>query len=144
MAAATSAKSSSGGRPSSGGGTAAKTSAVKRGRAAKGAATTASAKKEDLRSRVEKLERANVTLRTKNKELRIVAVAAAEQVDALTLALAKSERSADRQTQREAPAKALETRDLARPSRGKRKALEVAAEGNSNGSQDLGAEMSAD
>jgi hypothetical protein len=96
------------------------------------AATRASAKatvsalpsnKEELRARVEKLERANATLRAKNKELRLVSVEAAEQVDALTLQLAGIERRAVRQGRHEAPAETVATREITRPARGaKRKA----------------------
>jgi hypothetical protein len=89
---------------------------------AKAPAVTASVSKEELRARVEKLERANATLRVKNKELRIVAVEAAEQVDALTLQLANSERRAGRSMRHEAPADAVETREIVRAGRGKRKA----------------------
>jgi hypothetical protein len=91
MARAASARTKRVGRPSSGRSAATKMTAAKQRPAPKVPVVTASASKEELRARVEKLERANATLRVKNKELRIVAVEAAEQVDALTLQLAKSE-----------------------------------------------------
>jgi hypothetical protein len=77
---------------------------------------------------VEKLERANATLRVKNKELRLVAVEAAEQLDALTLQLASSERRAVRQGRHEAPAEAVATREITRPTRAKRNARARASE----------------
>lgn len=52
--------------------------------------------KEELRARIEKLERANSTLRMKNKELRLAYVEAAEKVDALTVQLEAAERRAGR------------------------------------------------
>jgi hypothetical protein len=121
MARATSARTKRVGRPSSGRSAATKTTTAKQRPAPKVPVVTASASKEELRARVEKLERANATLRVKNKELRIVAVEAAEQVDALTLQLANSERRAGRQARHEAPADAVETREIVRASRGKRK-----------------------
>ena len=57
--------------------------------------------KDDLRARIEKLERANATLRAKNKELRFAHVEAAEQLDELTLRLEAAERRAGRQTRAE-------------------------------------------
>ncbi len=104
------------------------------------AVAAASASKEELRARVEKLERANATLRIKNKELRIVAVEAAEQVDALTLQLANSGRSSGRQTRGEAPADAPANREIARPGRGKRKARGAAAEETDPDDQDVSGE----
>jgi hypothetical protein len=86
------------GRPSIKRRSAAKPNAVRQGGAAKVPAMAGSATKEELRARVEKLERANVTLRKKNKELRSVALETAKQVDGLTLQLAKSERQDGRQT----------------------------------------------
>jgi hypothetical protein len=136
MARATIAKTKSVGRPPSGRSTAAKTTALKPRGAPKAPAMTASASKEELRARVEKLERANATLRVKNKELRIVAVEAAEQVDALTQQLANSERRAGRQARHEAPAEAVETREILRPARGKRKARAAAAEQNGHDDQE--------
>ncbi|GAB0116393.1 hypothetical protein [Acidisoma sp. 7E03] len=56
------------------------------------------ASKEDLRARIEKLERANSTLRMKNKDLRLAYVEAAEKVDALTMQLETLERRAARGT----------------------------------------------
>jgi hypothetical protein len=129
MARATLNKAKAAGRHASGRATATKISVVKQRAAAKLPVATGSTSKEELRSRVEKLERANATLRVKNKELRIVAVEAAEQVDMLTLQLANMERRAGRQTRHEAPAEALETRDMVRPGRAKRKARSVAANG---------------
>jgi hypothetical protein len=79
-------------------GPAAKPNAVLQGGAGKVPAMAGSATKEELRARVEKLERANAMLRKKNKELRSVALETAEQVDALTLQLAKSDRQGGRQT----------------------------------------------
>ncbi len=67
----------------------------------KTAASSPAASKDDLRARVEKLERANATLRTKNKDLRLAHVAAAEQVEALTLKLESLERRAERQARQE-------------------------------------------
>jgi hypothetical protein len=95
---------------------------------AKAPAAAAPSSKEELRARVEKLERANATLRVKNKELRLVAVEAAEQVDALTLQLASSERRAVRQGRHEAPAEAVATREITRPTRAKRKARAASSE----------------
>jgi hypothetical protein len=92
------------------------------------AAAASPASKEELRARVEKLERANATLRVKNKELRLVAVEAAEQVDALTLQLASSERRAVRHGRHEAPAEAVATREITRPTRAKRKARSTSSE----------------
>jgi hypothetical protein len=140
MVRATIAKTRTVGRPPSGRAVAAKTGAVKQRGAPKILAMTASASKEELRARVEKLERANATLRVKNKELRIVAVEAAEQVDALTLQLANSERRAGRQTRHEAPAEAVETREILRPTRGRRKARGAAAEDNGHDNHDRGGE----
>lgn len=54
--------------------------------------------KEELRARIEKLERANSTLRVKNKELRLAYVETAEKVDALTTQLEAAERRAARGT----------------------------------------------
>jgi hypothetical protein len=120
MARATIDKPKSVGRPRSGRSTA-PNSRVAPARAAKIAAAALPTSKEELRARVEKLERANATLRVKNKELRLVAVQAAEQVDALTLQLASSERRAVRQGRHEAPAEAVATREITRPTRAKRK-----------------------
>jgi len=138
MARATLAKHRAAGRPSNGRASTGKMNPVKQRAAAKPPAVTASASKEELRARVEKLERANATLRVKNKELRIVAVEAAEQVDALTLQLANSERRPGRQPRHEAPADAVETRELTRPGRTKRKARGAAHEENGHDRQDLG------
>ena len=139
MARVTLAKTSSAGRPSTGRGAAVKTSASRQRSAAKPpAVVTGSASKEELRARVEKLERANATLRVKNKELRIVAVEAAEQVDVLTMQLASSERRAGRNARHESPAEAVETREIIR--RGKRKAREFAAEGNGHDVDESGAD----
>ena len=144
MARPTLARTKSVGRPPAGRmAAAAKGSTVKQRPSQKVPAVTGSASKEELRARVEKLERANATLRIKNKELRIVAVEAAEQVDALTLQLATSERRAGRQTRHEAPAEALETREIVRPGRGKRKVREAAAEDRGADNQDHGGEHSA-
>jgi hypothetical protein len=136
MARAASARTKRVGRPSSGRSAATKMTAAKQRPAPKVPVVTASASKEELRARVEKLERANATLRVKNKELRIVAVEAAEQVDALTLQLANSERRAGRQARHEAPAEAVETREILRPGRGKRKTRGAAA--NDSGDDDHG------
>jgi hypothetical protein len=130
MARATLSKAKPVGRPPSGRSTAARMSAVKQRAVPKVAALTAAASKEELRARVEKLERANATLRVKNKELRIAAVEAAEQVDALTLQLANSERRAARQTRHDTPAEAPETRDIGRSGRGRRKARGAAENGH--------------
>ena len=65
------------------------------------AATTPAASKEDLRLRVEKLERANAMLRVKNKELRMAYVAAAEQADQLTIKLESAERRAERRARQD-------------------------------------------
>ena len=105
-------------------------------------AVTASASKEELRSRVEKLERANATLRVKNKELRTIAVDAAEQVDSLTVQLASSERRMGRQARHEAPAETLETREIVRPGRGKRKGRDGASEDRGSDNHDVGNEAS--
>jgi len=137
MARATPARTKSVGRPASGRAAAAKLSIAKQRSSAKAPTVTGSASKEELRARVEKLERANATLRVKNKELRIVAVEAAEQVDALTLQLANSERRAGRQARHEAPADALETREIVRPGRGKRKARGAAGDNGSDEDHDV-------
>jgi hypothetical protein len=139
MARATITKAKPVGRPPSGRAIAVKTGAVKQRGAPKMLAMTAAASKEELRARVEKLERANATLRVKNKELRIIAVEAAEQVDALTVQLQNSERRAGRQARHEAPAEAVETREILRPARGKRKVRAVAGEHGHDG-QDLSGE----
>jgi hypothetical protein len=110
------------GRPRNGRVSASKSRVAPARAAAKVAVPASPASKEELRARVEKLERANATLRVKNKELRLVAVEAAEQVDALTLQLASSERRAVRQGRHEAPAEAVATREITRPTRTKRKA----------------------
>jgi hypothetical protein len=91
-----------------------------------------------LRARVEKLERANATLRVKNKELRLVAVEAAEQVDALTLQLASSERRAVRLGRHEAPAEAVATREITRPIRGGRRKSRPTAEHEAEAESSLG------
>jgi hypothetical protein len=137
MARAATTKTKTVGRPPSGRGNPAKAGALKQRGAPKVVAVTAAASKEELRARVEKLERANATLRVKNKELRIVAVEAAEQVDALTLQLANSERRAGRQARHEAPAEAVATREILRPGR-KRKVREATAGEHSNDDQELG------
>ena len=139
MARATMAKAKSNGRSSTGRPVTARPVAAKqRVPASKVPAVTASASKEELRARVEKLERANATLRVKNKELRIVAVEAAEQVDALTMQLANSERRGGRQSRHEAPAEAVDTREIMRPGRGKRKAR--SAEENGHDDEEMGGE----
>ena len=141
MARATIVKSKPVGRPPSGRVASVKARPVKQRGAPKVAPVTVSASKEELRARVEKLERANATLRVKNKELRIVAVEAAEQVDALTLQLASSERRAGRNARHEAPAETVATREILRPGRGKRKARSIAAEQNGHGDEDVGGGM---
>lgn len=72
-----------------------KSAAVRRSAATPAVSATS---KEELRARVEKLERANSTLRVKNKELRLAYVEAAEKVDALTTQLEAAERRAARGT----------------------------------------------
>jgi hypothetical protein len=69
--------------------------------AAKQAAPISAVSKDDLRARIEKLERANSTLRAKNKELRLAHVEAAEQLDELTLRLEAAERRVGRQARGE-------------------------------------------
>jgi hypothetical protein len=133
MARAAIGKVKSVGRPPSGRSMSVKGGPVKQRGAAKAVPITASASKEELRARVEKLERANATLRVKNKELRIVAVESAEQVDALTLQLASSERRAGRNGRHEEPAEALTTREIVRAGRGKRKAREAAETSEDDG-----------
>ena len=142
MAGSMNAKPKSDSRSYGGRGIGGKSSSVRQGGAVKVFATTASANKEELRARVDKLERANTTLRVKNKELRSVATEAAEQVEALTLRLASGERRTGRQTQREAPAETSETRE-ARPRRSKGKARDIAAESNSPDDQELRPEVNA-
>jgi hypothetical protein len=138
-----SSKTKSVGRPSNGRATAAKIGAAKHRAAPKlPVAAAASASKEELRARVEKLERANATLRIKNKELRIVAVEAAEQVDALTVQLANSERRAGRQARQEATAETLDSREIAGTGRGKRK-VRAGAEDHDRANQDMGADAHA-
>lgn len=114
-------------------------SAVER-RAATKAAGAPATSKDELRARVEKLERANATLRMKNKELQLAAVEAAEHIDALTLQLASLERKADRQARAEAPAEAGPQREAARPARGRRKARTEGTEGESE-SETMGSEL---
>ena len=63
--------------------------------------TTPPSTKEELRLRVEKLERANAMLRVKNKELRMAYVTAAEQADQLTIKLESAERRAERRARQE-------------------------------------------
>jgi hypothetical protein len=140
MARATSDTPKSVGRPRIGRLNASKTRVAPTRAAAKLAATPAAgpASKEELRARVEKLERANATLRVKNKELRLVAVEAAEQVDALTLQLASSERRAVRQGRHEAPAEAVATREITRPTRAKRKARASSSEDDIHGDNGRG------
>jgi DNA repair exonuclease SbcCD nuclease subunit len=65
------------------------------------AAASPAASKDELRARIEKLERANATLRTKNKDLRLAHVEVSEQVEALTLKLESLERRAERQARQE-------------------------------------------
>jgi hypothetical protein len=72
----------------------------------KTAAASAAASKEELRARIEKLERANATLRVKNKELRVAFVESSEQVDSLTLRIESLERRAQRQARQDAGAPA--------------------------------------
>lgn len=122
MARATSDRIKSRGRPAAGRSAAvAKTRATGVRAAAKAPTSSAAASKDELRARVEKLERANATLRAKNKELRLVAVESAEQVDALTVRLANTERGLSRQNRHEAPAQAV-AHEIVRPARGRRKA----------------------
>jgi len=68
------------------------------------AAAASASSKDELRARIEKLERANSTLRAKNKELRFAYVEAAEKVDQLTVRLETAERKAGRQAQQETAA----------------------------------------
>lgn len=70
--------------------------------APKQSAVPSAVSKDDLRARIEKLERANSTLRAKNKELRLAHVEASEQLDELTLRLEAAERRAGRQARTEA------------------------------------------
>ena len=140
MPRATSNKARPVGRPSSGRFAVAKINAVKQRAAPKGPAPATSSSKEELRARVEKLERANATLRVKNKELRIVAVEAAEQLDALTVQLANTEKRVGRQLRHEAPAETMETREILRPNRVKRKAREAAADDDSDDDQHVSGE----
>lgn len=76
----------------------AKSSMAVRGSAAKQAVTASGNSKEELRARIEKLERANSTLRQKNKELRFAYVEAAERVDQLTVRLESVESRHGRQS----------------------------------------------
>jgi hypothetical protein len=94
------------GRPSIRPGVATTTNNIRQGRAAKAPTMPGSATKEALRSRVEKLERANAILRQKNLELRSAGLETAKQVDALTLQLAKSDRQGGRRTEQKASAEA--------------------------------------
>jgi hypothetical protein len=116
-------------RPSSRHGAARKPRAVGQREAAKVPAMAGPASKEELRAKVEKLERANAILRKKNKELRNVALETAEQVDGLTLQLAKSERQGGQQAGGKASADASEARGGAPARRGRRKARDLAADG---------------
>lgn len=81
------------------------------------AAGSLTASKDELRARIEKLERANATLRSKNKDLRVAHVDASEQVDALTLKLEILERRIERQSRPEMP-KAAKPRAAAPRGRG--------------------------
>ncbi len=143
MARATTGKSKSPGRPSSGRSAGAKAGPGRAGAASKAAPAAASASKDELRARVEKLERANATLRVKNKELRVVAVEAAEQVDALTVQLANSERRAGRNARHEAPAEAVATREIVRPARGRRKARGAVSADDRQDDDDAGSDSRA-
>jgi hypothetical protein len=143
MARATIVKSKSPGRPAGGRSTGAKAGLGRAAGVSKAAPAAASASKEELRARVEKLERANATLRVKNKELRVVAVEAAEQVDALTVQLANSERRAGRNARHEAPAEAVATREILRPARGRRKTRSTASTGDQQEDDDLGGDTRA-
>jgi septal ring factor EnvC (AmiA/AmiB activator) len=60
--------------------------------------------KEELRARVEKLERANANLRIKNKEFRRIAEEAAERLEALQTQLEANERKVARQLKRDGSA----------------------------------------
>jgi hypothetical protein len=79
-----------------------KNAALSRRPSVKLAAAAATASKEELRARIEKLERANATLRAKNKDLRLAHVEASEQLDALTLKIETLERRIERQAKQEA------------------------------------------
>ncbi len=138
MARAPNDKPKSVGRPRSGRATALKSRPAPTRATPKATPSALPSSKEELRARVEKLERANATLRVKNKELRLVAVEAAEQVDALTLQLASSERRAGRLGRHEAPAEAVATREITRPTRGKRRARAAAAEDDAHEDSGLG------
>lgn len=106
-------------------------SAVSRGRpAAKPAASAGAVSKDDLRARIEKLERANSTLRAKNKELRLAHVEASEQLDQLTLRLEAMERRAERQARAETETPAGRGRGSAASPR-RRAALRAAVETSS-------------
>ncbi|MCB8880287.1 hypothetical protein ACELLULO517_08590 [Acidisoma cellulosilytica] len=85
---------------------------------AKLAAASSAASKEELRARIEKLERANATLRFKNKDLRLAHVEASEQVDALTMKIESLERRAERQSRQDLP-KTAKSRGPASPARGR-------------------------
>jgi hypothetical protein len=143
MARATMSKSKPPGRPPSGRSAGAKAGLGRAGGVSKAAPAAAASSKEELRARVEKLERANATLRVKNKELRVVAVEAAEQVDALTVQLANSERRAGRNARHEAPAEAVATREIVRPARGKRRARSAVSAGDHHEDDDLGGDSHA-
>ena len=57
--------------------------------------------KEELRARIEKLERANANLRVKNKEFRRIAEETAERLEALQVQIESSDRKAARFQKRE-------------------------------------------
>lgn len=121
MAIATTGRTKTRGRPVTG---ATKATVRKQGPAkAKGASEAGSAatKREELRARIEKLERANSTLRVKNKELRMAYVEAAETIDSLTLRLQSLERKAERQARTEV------SNEAAAPRRGRRRPAGAAA-----------------
>ncbi|MCB8876748.1 hypothetical protein [Acidisoma silvae] len=103
---------------------AAKSSAASAARQAsvKLAAASPAASKDELRARIEKLERANATLRFKNKDLRLSYVEASEQVDALTVKLESLERRAERQSRQDVP-KPAKTRATAPRGRTAAKAI---------------------
>ena len=135
------AESKSGGRASNGRGNAGKTRVARRSSVIKVTTKTEPVSKEELRAKIEKLERANAVLRIKNKELRVVAAQAAEQVDSLTLQLTNRERRAGRQTRHEGPTETLKTREPVGPSRSKRKAHGVATRVDNHDDQEPDAEM---
>lgn len=110
---------------------------VGRRSAAKTPAAASAVSKDDLRARIEKLERANATLRAKNKDLRLANVEAAEQLDELTVRLEAAERRAGRQVRGETETVSARGRGAAPPSRRRASARDADSHLDEDGSDDM-------